>query len=51
MLGVAEKKLQKILGPFVVRLFFTAGPVDPDLVEPIVEAVIRGLGGSVEKKR
>jgi AcrR family transcriptional regulator len=46
-----ELGVDLILGPFVVRLFFTAGPVDPDLVKPIVEAVIRGLGGTVEQRR
>jgi len=46
-----ELGVDLILGPFVVRLFFTAGPVDPDLVQPIVDAVIRGLGGVVEAKR
>jgi AcrR family transcriptional regulator len=45
-----ELGVDLILGPFVVRLFFTAGPVDPALVQPIVEAVIRGLGGSLERK-
>ncbi len=46
-----ELGVDLILGPFVVRLFFTAGRVDPHLVQPIVEAVIRGLGGTVEPKR
>jgi AcrR family transcriptional regulator len=46
-----ELGVDLILGPFVVRLFFTAGPVDPALVQPIVDAVIRGLGGVVESKR
>ena len=46
-----ELGVDLILGPFVVRLFFTAGPVDPNLVKPIVEAVIRGLGGTIEKNR
>ena len=46
-----ELGVDLILGPFVVRLFFTAGPVEPDLVQPIVDAVIRGLGGLVEQKR
>ena len=45
-----ELGVDLILGPFVVRLFFTAGPVDPDLVQPIVDAVIRGLGATVERK-
>ncbi len=45
-----ELGVDLILGPFVVRLFFTAGRVDPDLVQPIVDAVIRGLGGTVERK-
>jgi len=46
-----ELGVDLILGPFVVRLFFTAGPVDPDLVRPIVDSVIRGLGGIVEQQR
>ena len=45
-----ELGVDLILGPFVVRLFFTAGRVDPDLVQPIVDAVIQGLGGTVERK-
>ncbi len=45
-----ELGVDLILGPFVVRLFFTAGPVDPALVQPIVDAVIRGLGGVVERE-
>jgi hypothetical protein len=45
-----ELGVDLILGPFVVRLFFTAGPVDPDLVPPIVDAVIRGLGGVAPPK-
>ncbi len=45
-----ELGVELILGPFVVRLFFTAGRVDPDLVQPIVDAVIRGLGGTVDRK-
>jgi len=45
-----ELGVDLILGPFVVRLFFTAGPVDPDLVQPIVDAVIQGLGGTVEQE-
>lgn len=45
-----ELGVDLILGPFVVRLFFSAGPVDSALVQPIVESVIRGLGGSLERK-
>jgi AcrR family transcriptional regulator len=45
-----ELGVDLILGPFVVRLFFTAGPVDAELVQPIVDAVIQGLGGTVEQE-